>query len=251
MKTRIGIVILLVVSVGLAVTLIVTKKQTDRVHTQDVEVISEFSNQLVTVNGSLQEQRQVNLELTNRLAASQQESLTLSNDLADTKNTLQREQEKVSSLNNQVTDLEARNQELDQNLITLSNTIGSLSAQIADAQAKLASSETNNSFLTAELQKQIAQRSDLEKKFNDLKELRAQVKKVKTEEFVSRRLEWMREGTDPSQQNLKGGQLLTQHGNTSPTVAARQPRYDLNVEVSSDGAVRIVPVTPTNAPPQQ
>jgi len=230
--------------------LIVTRKQTEQTHKSDADTISSFSNQLVTVNANLQEQRQVNLELTNQLSASQQESLTLSNDLADTKASLQSTQEKVVGLNNQVSDLEARNQEMDQNLVTLSNTIGSLSAQIADAQAKLASSETNNTFLTAELQKQMAQRSDLEKKFNDLTTLRAQVKKVKTEEFVARRLEWMREGTDPSRQ-VKGATLLTQHDNAEPTIAARQPHYDLNVEVSSDGAVRIVPVTPTNAPAAQ
>ncbi|HEU6448882.1 MAG TPA: hypothetical protein VFV23_10645 [Verrucomicrobiae bacterium] len=247
MKTKVFIVILLVASIGLAVTLMVTRKQSEQTHKSDAATIESFSNQLVNVNASLQDQRQVNLELTNRLAASQQETLTLSNDLADTKGSLQREQDKVAGLNNQVADLESRNQEMDQNLITLSNTIGSLSAQIAEAQAQLASSETNNAFLTAELQKQLAQRSDLEKKFNDLKELRMQVKKIKTEQFVARRLDWERQGIDPSQQ-VKGAQLLMQHDNTT-VAATRQPHYDLNVEVSSDGAVRIVPAT--NAPPAQ
>jgi hypothetical protein len=71
--------------------------------------------------------------------------------------------------------------------------------------------------------------------------------------FVTRRLEWMREGSDPGVQ-LKGGQLLMQR--TAPTNTARPPHYDLNVEVSSDGSIHVVPspanapAATTNAPPQ-
>src|SRR5437868_3877685 len=139
MKTKIGVVILVVVSVGLAVTLIVTNKQSGVLHQKDAATILDFSNQLMTAGKNLDDFRQVNLELTNELAGSRQESMTLSNDLVDTKSSLQREQEKVTGLNTRVTDLETRNQALDENLVTLSNTIASLSAQIADAQGKLSS----------------------------------------------------------------------------------------------------------------
>jgi hypothetical protein len=61
--------------------------------------------------------------------------------------------------------------------------------------------------------------------------------------FVARRLEWMREGTDPGSQQ-KGGQLLMQR---TASTNARPPHYNLNVEVSSDGSIHVIP-SPTNAP---
>jgi hypothetical protein len=51
----------------------------------------------------------------------------------------------------------------------------------------------------------------------------------------------------------KGGQLLMQR--TAPTNPARPPHYDLNVEVSSDGSIHVIPSpakapeTTTNSPP--
>jgi hypothetical protein len=60
---------------------------------------------------------------------------------------------------------------------------------------------------------------------------------------VARRLQWLREGTDPSSQ-AKGGQQLMQRTAPAPV---RPPHFDLNVEVSSDGAIRVMPAT-TNAP---
>jgi hypothetical protein len=63
--------------------------------------------------------------------------------------------------------------------------------------------------------------------------------------LVARRLQWMREGTDPSQQR-KGAELLMARAaeinrNVGPA------HYNLNVEVGSDGSVQVVP-TATNAP---
>ena len=78
--------------------------------------------------------------------------------------------------------------------------------------------------------------------------MRAQVKKLRDDLFIARRLEWMREGIDPTKQ-LKGGQLLMQRApvaaNAAP--AAGSPHYNLNVEVGSDGSVHVIPPL-TNAP---
>jgi hypothetical protein len=57
-------------------------------------------------------------------------------------------------------------------------------------------------------------------------------------------MQWMREGTDPAML-AKGGQQLMQRTAPAP---ARPPHYDLNVEVSSDGAIRVMPGT-TNVLP--
>jgi len=112
---------------------------------------------------------------------------------------------------------------------------------------RLATSQTNNEFLNNELKKQMAQRAELERKFNDLAEVRAQVKKLRTDLFIARRLEWMREGVDPTKM-LKGGQLLMQRAPATGTAsAAASSSYNLNVEVGSDGSVHVIAPL-TNAP---
>jgi DNA repair exonuclease SbcCD ATPase subunit len=215
---------------------------------------------LTTATANLDELRQVNLMLTNDLASSRQEALTFSNQfteasgtLADTKASLQNNRDQITNLNSRIADLEAQNQVLDQRTAALTNAIASLDAQIADTQQKLAGSETNNAFLEKELQRQTAARAELENKFNNLSTVRAQVKKLKADLFVTRRLGWIREGSDPGLQQ-KGGQLLMQR--TVPASSARPPHYDLNVEVSSDGSIHVIPspagapAATTNLPPQ-
>ncbi|MGA3283628.1 MAG: hypothetical protein ABSD57_04120 [Verrucomicrobiota bacterium] len=250
MKTKLAIVILTVVCAGLAVALIAAKKTTSD-QLNNVAAILDLSNQLVTANENLDELRQVNLRLTNDLAAVQQQTSRLSNGLseasgalASAKATLQGAQDQIANLNGRITDLEAQNKVLDDRATALTNTIAALDVQIADTEQKLADSETNNVFLEKELQQQIAQRAELERKFDDLNEVRAQVKKLRDELFVARRLQLMRNGAA----DQKGAELLVQPRTlVATTAAAKPPHYDLNVEVGSDGSVHVIPPL-TNAP---
>ncbi len=251
MKTKVGMVVLIVACVGLIIALFATKVATDDRLRKNTDAIIDFSNQLTKATANLDELRQVNLMLTNDLASSRQAALTFSNQftetygtLADTRASLQNARDQIASLNSRIADLGAQNQVLDQRAAALTNAIASLNAQIADTEQKLAGAETNNVFLEKELQRQTAARAELESKFNNLSTVRAQVKKLKADLFIARRLEWMREGSDPGSQQ-KGGQLLMQR--TAPTNSARPPHYDLNVEVSSDGSIRVIPL-PANAP---
>jgi len=259
MKTKLGIVILAVACGGLAIALVATKKAADERLKTDAYAILDFSNQLVAATANLDELRQVNLMLTNDLAGSRQEALTFSNQfteasgtLASTKVSLQSAQDQIASLNSRIAGLETRNQVLDQRAAALTNAIASLNAQIADTQQKLAGSETNNAFLEKELQRQTAAKTELESKFNNLSTVRTQVKKLKDDLLIARRLQWMRERSEPGSQQ-KGAQLLMQRTVSAP---ARPPHYDLNVEVSSDGSIHVIPLpanapaTTTNLPPQ-
>jgi chromosome segregation ATPase len=189
--------------------------------------------------------------LTNDLATSRQTVEDVSNNLeqtssalADTKVALQGADDQITNLNSRITDLEAQNKTLDDRATALAGTIQTLDSQIAATQSQLATSETNNTFLTAELQKQMAQRAELEHKFNDLDIVRAQVKKLRDEMFVSRRLQWMSNGTSPDTQP-KGAQLLMQR--STNTASAHPSQYDLNVEVGSDGSIHVIPPA-TNSP---
>jgi predicted RNase H-like nuclease (RuvC/YqgF family) len=255
MNTKIVIAILAVASLGLAVALVVFKHHADAQQTETANTIVDFSNQIVKANVNIEDLNQANLNLSNDLATNREMSLTLSNQLAEaagslaaTTVSLQNAQQQITNLNERITDLEAQNQALDQRASSLSNTIAALDTQIAFTQMKLASSETNNAFLDSELKRQIAQKAELEHKFNDLAEVRAQVRKLRDDLLIARRLAWMRAGIDPTKP-LKGGQLLMQRPPpaTNAAPAAGSQLYNLNVEVGSDGSVHVIP-PPTNAP---
>jgi predicted nuclease with TOPRIM domain len=256
MKLKVGIVIIAAICVGLLIALIATKKSADDQVRKNADTILQFSNELTSANANLDDLRQVNLMLTNDLAASREILAGVSNNLtetsgtlAQTKASLQTAQDEISNLNNRINDLEAQNQALDERAATLTNNIAQLDAQIAATMQKLASSETNNALLAEELQKQMAEKAEMERKFNDLAQVREQVKKLRDELFVARRLEWMAAGyTSATPQ--KGAELLKQGAPMAAPAnadAAKTPRYDLNVEVGSDGSVHVIP-PPTNAP---
>jgi chromosome segregation ATPase len=255
MKLKIGIAILAVACLGLAIALMAIKKQGEDQHKTDSSTIVVFSNKWDEASRNVDELRQVNVVLTTNLATSEQQSSQLSNsltetssELASTKTSLQSAEDKVASLTSRLADLEAQNQTLDQRAAALTNTIASLDAQIADTQQKLSNSETNNAFLAKELEQQILQRAELERKFNDLNAVRAQVKKLRDEAFVARRLELMRvSATEQKGASLLNHPVPATNLATSGAAAKLPPHYDLNVEVGSDGSVRVIP-PPTNSP---
>lgn len=260
MKIKIVIVILAVACLGLVIGLVAVKKQGEEQHATDVSSIVDFSNQVVSANLKINDLNQVNLMLTNDLASSQQQALQLSNNLevanstindakaaiAAGKAALASAQDQITNLNSRITDLETQNKVLDQRESELTNTIAQLNSEIEATRAKLNSAETNNAFLQQELQKQMAQRAEIEHKFNDLDELRGQVKKIKTDLYIARRLQLSK--NDNSQK--KGGELLIQRTVPVTNNPAATPNYGLNVEVGSDGSVKVIPPlgTSTNAP---
>ena len=246
MKT--GVAVLAAICVVLAVVLVVINHQAGVQQQKAAGAISDLSNQVVNVNDEIIGLHQVNLMLTNDLAASRQDVLTFSNNLVqassaltETKASLQSAQDQITNLDERIADLQAQNQALDQRAADLTNTIASLNTQITFTQMKLVASETNNAFLEEQLKQQVAAKDDLQRKFNDLKTVRKQVAKLRDDALTARRLEWMRQGIDPATP-LKGGQVLMQR---TPKPAA--PNNELNVEVGSDGSVHIVP-GPPNAP---
>lgn len=255
MKTKIVIIVLAVTCVGLLIALVSAQHQSSDQRTTEEAAISDFSNQLATARTSLDDLSQVNLKLTNDLAQAEQQVEQLSNSLNETsaalggvKTSLQGAQDQITTLNSRINDLETQNKVLGSNAMDLTNTIAELRDQIADTERELAESSTNNTFLTAELKKQMEQLADLEHKFNDLKTVRAQVTKLRDEAFVARRLELMRDSAPEE----KGAEMLGAHHVVVIPAANqnRSPQYDLNVEIGSDGSVKVLPPTggATNTP---
>ena len=255
MKIKVAIIVLAVAALGLVVALFATKKSAEEQHSTDVVVITGLSNELVDVHVQLKDLSQANLELTNDLASARTQVLEFSNALAsanstieDIKLTLVKAEIQITNLNGQVTDLEAQNKALDKRAVELTNTISQLNERIAITLAQLSIAKTNTAFLQGELQKQMAQKAVLEHKFSDITEVRAQLGKLKEEVFVARRVQLGKNDVV----GKRGAELLqlfrtAAKTNTAPAKSASP--YDLNVEVGTDGSVKIIaPPGATNVP---
>jgi chromosome segregation ATPase len=267
MKNRIGIIalVLVLVCVGLGIALMAIKKQAGEQERDYAVKSSALSNDLVQANEQLDRQRQVNAELeTDRDKRKKEfEELTgkystlsanlsqVSNNLVKTEVALKTSQEETAKRDAKIADLEVQNQALDKQAVDLSTAITNLTTQIEETKRKLATSEGEKGFFEKELKRLMAEKSELERQFNDLAVLRAQVSKLKEELSVARRLEWIRQGLFAST-DQRGAQKLIQG---PAKVKAPKPTYDLNVEVSADGSVKVIPplTTPpatTNLPPK-
>lgn len=259
MKTKVALIIFILVSVGLGVGLIVRDKQANDQHKTDQEVSTDLSNRWSETQIKLEDQRQQNLSLEKDITGRKTDISKLSNDLAQTSENLNKTEtalktamEENTKRDAKIAGLEKQNETLDRQADDLKGSIGKLEGEISDTQKKLAASEGDKAFLEKELQRLMAEKAELERQFNDLAVLRTQVKKLKEELSISRRLEWIREGLFAIQ-DQKGAQRLMQVANTGVSKPAPDKNYDLNVEVRSDGSVQVIaPVTngaPTNAAP--
>src|SRR6478736_1185677 len=252
MKNLIGIIVLAAICVGLGVVLFTNKKRADNQHASDVNTILNHSNQLVKTSRDLEEQRQVNLMLTNDLGTVRAEYSSLTNrysevvvTLVKTEATLKMTQEAVAERDQKIATLETQNRELDEKAIDMSAALTNLTSQINETQRKLNASEGDKAFLQKELERLIVEKAELERQFNDLAVLRAQVSKLKEELSVARRLDWIRKGLFAADEQ-KGAQRLLNNTRSQPQ-AAKSSAYDLNVEVNADGTVKVI-APPTNAP---
>lgn len=237
MKTLVTVILILACA-GLVIALVITQKHIDQQRREKDAAILDFSNQVVAANDELNDLRQVNLTLTNDLNSSREQLEVLSNQVLTISDSLSNSDTQLKSAQDQIAVLQEQNLSIEQEAEKLTNTIDNLNAKITAAQAQLADSEKNGTFLQSELNSQQANYNELKEKFNNLQAVRAQARKLHGELVVARRLQWIREGTQPGA-NVKGGTLLM--ARSWPTnQLAPATHYNLSVEVDSSGAVHIV-----------
>jgi len=259
MKIKIAMLVCAVAAIALAVTLLVTRQKAAEVHQQDVETILFHSNKWVTTQDNLDRQTQVGAELNRMLDAQKEAYAELTNSytrtagklaqtessLADTIAALKSAEEIVAQRDAKIAELESQNAVLDQQALDLSAAITNLTSQIEETERKLAASEGDKAFLQKELKRLMAEKAELERQFNDLVVLRAQVAKLREELSISRRLEWIRRGLSTAGDRGAAGLL---QGKNAPRKPPKPPvHYDLNVEVGADGSLRVIP--PLTNPP--
>jgi len=251
MKNLIVIILLAAVCVGLGVVLFTKTQRAEEQQQKNVDTILSHSNQWVKTSLELDEEREVNKALTADLQQSRTDFVELTNTYSDiaskltkTEAELKDSQSALAQRDSKIASLETQNRELDERAIDLSASLTNLTIQIAETQRKLDASEGDKVFLEQELKRLMAEKAELERQFNDLAILRAQVSKLKEELSIARRLEWIRKGLFASGEQKGAQQLLTVKNSVKK---AEEPAYDLNVEITADGSVKVIPGI-TNSP---
>lgn len=248
MNSKIVAIVLTLVCLLLAAGLIYRHNTATHEKKQDVATIRHYSNEWAETSRKLDEQKLVNLSLERDFATQSEELKTYSNNLvsvsanlarvqSDAKTAAETAKEEVRKRDLRIAELESERDDMSKKMSELTSSISTLETQIADTQRKLDASEGDREFLLKELKRLQAEKTDLERQFHDLAQLRDQVRRLRDELSVSRRLEWIRRGLYGS---LKGGEMLRRGFATS----ASRTNFNLDVEIRRDGGATIL----TNAP---
>ena len=261
MKAKVAILLLLLVAVGLGVALVKLNQTIEQERATSATFKANWgnsSNEAVSLRGELNESKTVNLTLETNLNQRFSELTTISNDLASTIATLDKTRvdaaaaaaraaglsaAEIAKRDEQIGKLTTDRDDLSKEVNDLKGAITKLDTQIQETQRMLASSEGERTFLVKELARLQKEKAELERQFNDLVVLREQVKKLKDQLSVAKRLEWLRMGIY-ERRDMKGGQLLTQG------VRPKDPGTNdssLKVDLKQSGEVKVQGGT-TNAP---
>jgi len=143
----------------------------------------------------------------------------------------------IADQDKRIAELSTERDALTGQMTVLNNNMETLEGRIMETQRKLAASEGDREFLLKELKRLQAEKADLERQFNDLALMRDQIRKLKDELSIARRIEWIRKGIMGGGSTPKGATLLKQGFNRPET----KPNFDLNVELNQEGGVQVIP----------
>ena len=174
MKLKIALLFLAVVAVALGVTLFVTRQRAETLHRQDVSTIEYTSNQWLSaqekledekkssalLNQDLDKQKQAYAELTNSYTQTARRLVETESSLAATSASLKAAQETIAERQAKISELEAQNSALDQRASDLTSALTNLTTQIEDTRRKLAASEGDKAFLEKELKRLLAEKAE-------------------------------------------------------------------------------------------
>lgn len=180
------LVILGIVSLGLAVTLYLTKQSDSAQHTTDGAAILDLSNELSTAQAQFAANSDTIITLSNSLAQAQSGSLTLSNQLADAQSSLSSNADQIASLNTKVTEIETTNEVVNQRATALAGQVTALTQQLSLTQTNLvgvnealAQANDQYSLLENRFRINVAERVVMQRKFYNQHELQRQLDSLK------------------------------------------------------------------------
>ncbi len=156
----------------------------------------------------------------------------------------------IKDLQNTRDQLNAKVAELNTDITKLKSTIGTLSTRIAFVESELQVAKDDKAFLTKELGRMQGERTEMERKMNDLAFLKEQISTIKSDQAIGRRIDWMRTGTFMDER--KGATLLVDALKPLPSTKPMNTKgSQLNVEVHRDGTVTIKAPAPTAPKPAE
>ena len=256
MKARVALVILIVTALALGVGLTLVSHRASKDKAVDMDIIMVLKSNLDQTQKALDQERSDKMametiltdtrnDLSNKLTATEGTLATTAAAViraqAEAKAASEAAAAEITVRDKKISDLETQNQTMDKTANDLRSNIIELEGKINSTEKKLASSEGDREFLLKELKRLQSEKADIERKFNDLAELRNQVRKLKDELALSRRLDWLRRGLY-STVGAKGGERLIK------TEIVPETNNVLNVELRQDGGVKIQSSQTTNAP---
>jgi len=280
MKSKVVIIILVVVCGLLALSWRRDKTVAANVQKEKEQVIETKSSEIVKIRGELENQKKVNEKLDSTVQSLTQETMTLSNnltrtssDLANTSNDLSKTaaqlkqtaaeaeetkrraqqaaetaRQEIAKRDAQIAELEVNRDQLTQKMGVLNTSIQGLEKNIAETQQKLTAAVGDREFLLKELKRLQTEKAELERQMADLEFLRTQISQLKEELNIQKRLEWIRRGIYGAGDIRKGGQMM-QDGFVKPPGGkdkGTNAAPSLDVEIKRDGGVKVN--SPTNAP---
>jgi len=234
-------IILIALALALGAAMLVQHNKAVEQKNTDVAEKVELTNRLESTRAKFEEQERIAMYLQTNLTVREQELLSTSNSLLKT--AADAAKAEMAKREARINELETQKDALDKQAVDLKSAIGNLEKSITDTEKKLAASEGDREFLLKELKRLQTEKAELERQFNDLTALRAQVSKLKDELSVARRLEWIRMGIY-GQQAMKGAEKLMA-GSPNPAAATN---FNLNVELKQDGGAIVVPKPNPPAP---
>lgn len=156
----------------------------------------------------------------------------------------------IKDLQNTRDQLNAKVAELNSDITKLKSTIGTLTTRIAFVEGELQVAKDDKAFLTKELARMQGERTEMERKMNDLAFLKEQMSTIKSDQAIARRVDWMRNGTFMDER--KGATLLVDALKPLPSTKPTSTRgSQLNVEVHRDGTVTIKAPAPAAPKPAE
>lgn len=205
----------------------------------------DLSKEIVETTAKLAEQLRVNANLETNLVQRAEDLTTFSNKWTSVSATLTKTETaarneagkaraEIEKRDKHITNLEGEKDSLTKKMVELNGQIGSLESLIMETERKLSNSEGDRDVLKKELRRLVAEKTELEKKFNDLMVLRDQVRKLKEELNIAKRLDFIRRGLYGFEK--KGAQILNEGVKPVAPKNSATNAFPLNVEIGVDGS---------------
>ncbi len=240
--------ILVVACLGLGAGWFFTTRKAAEEQAAATAAVTGLTNQLVSTSFKLAEQQKVNATLNTDLSERERELIGFSNKWtfvstalatteAEAKAAAEAARTEIERRDKQIHGLEGEKDALTQKMDGLTAEIGGLSNKIAETEQKLATSEGDRQLLQRELKRLLAEKAELERKFADLAVLRDQVRKLKEELSIAKRIDFIRRnlyGFDK-----KGAQVLSDGIKVRPKTNSPDANARLNVEIGTDGSSKV------------